>query len=278
MGKPIITESEIVQMTLENVRSFYNRNPALTTMPMTDDFVWIGSNDFQWCEGLEEFYRVTKKEYEEPPVMLTDEEYHLLFHERNVWIVYGRYKATATLEDGSVIHAHVRGTYVWRRINSEIKLAHVHGSHAQDIPLNQIMPPPDPLTVDSRYFEYMKRLDMQKADSEKLEFRDIEKKYHYLFPYEVLYLKAALQRTVVYTKDECFQISGILTENEKKLPETFRRIHKSYIVNTMFIDHICRYQVFLKDGRKLPVSRAQYMGLKRYLQPNHNTEDSTGRE
>jgi len=48
-------------MTLENVRSFYNRNPAFTTMPMTDDFVWIGSNDFQWCEGLEEFCRVTKK-------------------------------------------------------------------------------------------------------------------------------------------------------------------------------------------------------------------------
>lgn len=278
MGKPLVTEAEIIQMTLENVRSFYNRNPALTTMPMTDDFVWIGSNDFQWCEGLEEFNKVTKKEYEEPPVMLTDEEYHLLFHERNVWIVYGRYKVTATLEDGSIIHAHVRGTYVWRRTNGEIKLAHVHGSHAQDIPLNQLLPPPEPLTVDSSYFEYMKHLDALKADSEKLAFRDCEKNHHYLFPYEVLYLKAALQRTVIHTKDGCFQIPGILTENEKKLPETFRRIHKSYIVNTMFIDHICRYQVFLKDGQILPVSRGQYMGLKRYLQSDTKNGSSICQE
>lgn len=269
MGRPAVTEAEIIQMTLENVRSFYNRNPSVTTMPMTDDFVWIGSNDFQWCEGLEEFYRVTKKEYEEPPVMLTDEEYHLLFHERNVWVVYGRYKVTATLEEGSVIHAHVRGTYVWRRINGELKLAHVHGSHAQDIPLNQILPPPKPLTVDTRYFEYMKHMDTLKADSEKLEFRDIEKNYHYLFPYEILFLKAALQQTVVYTTKGEFRISGLLAENEKKLPEIFRRIHKSYIVNTMFIDHICRYQVFLKDGRKIPVSRDQYMELKKYLKPNN---------
>jgi len=233
---------------------------------------------FNGVRDWKSFAELQKKEYEEPPVMLTDEEYHLLFHERNVWIVYGRYKATATLEDGSIIHAHVRGTYVWRRVNREIKLAHVHGSHAQDIPLNQIMPPPNPLTVDTRYFEYIKQLDILKADSEKMEFRDIEKKYHYLFPYEVLYLQAALQKTVVYTKDDSFQISGILTENEKKLPKTFRRIHKSYIVNTMFIDHICRYQVFLKNGKKLPISRAQYMGLKRYFQPNHNTVDSTRRE
>lgn len=264
MGKPAFSEAEIVQMTLENVRSFYNRNPAFTTRPMTEDFVWIGSNDFQWCEGLEEFYRVTKKEYEEPPVMLTDEEYHLLFHERNVWVVYGRYKATVALEDGSIIHAHVRGTYVWRMINGELKLAHVHGSHAQDIPLNQVMPA-EPLTVDSSYFEYMKHLDTLKADSKKLVFRDCGKNYHYLFPYEILYLQAARERTVVYTKDGCFQISGILMEHAKKLPEAFRRIHKSYVVNSMFIDHICRYQVFLKDGQILPVSRGQYMELKRYL-------------
>lgn len=268
MGKPFITEAEIVQMTLENVRSFYDRNTEFTTTPMTDDFVWIGSNDFQWSEGLEEFRRVTKKEYEEPPVMLTDEEFHLLFHERNVWIVYGRYKINATLEDGTFIHAHVRGTYVWRRIGGEIKLAHVHGSHAQDIPLNQIITPPDPLTMDTNYFEYMKNLDTRKADSEKLAFRDIEKNYHYLFPHEVFYLKAALQRTVVYTHDGCFQIPGTLAENEKKLPETFMRIHKSYIVNTTLIHHICRYQVILKDGRELPVSRNQYMRLKKYLQPS----------
>ena len=62
MGKPFITEAEIVQMTLENVRSFYDRNTEFTTTPMTDDFVWIGSNDFQWSEGLRSEERRVGKE------------------------------------------------------------------------------------------------------------------------------------------------------------------------------------------------------------------------
>lgn len=60
MSKPLINEEEIIQMTLENVRSFYSRDKDVTTAPMTGNFMWIGSNDFQWCEGLDEFTRVTK--------------------------------------------------------------------------------------------------------------------------------------------------------------------------------------------------------------------------
>lgn len=266
MERTIITESDIVQMTLENVRSFYHRNPSVTTAPMADDFMWIGSNDFQWCEGLEEFNRVTKKEYKEPPVTLSDEEYHLLFHERNVWVVYGRYKATAVLEDGSVIHAHVRGTYVWRRIDGVIKLAHVHGSHAQDVPLNQLLPPPEPMTIDTDFFEYMKRMDTFKTNEEKLSFRDRDKKHRYLLPSEVVYMQSALQWTTVYTKTGSFQIWGLLAEYEQKMPDTFFRIHKSYLVNSIYIDSIRRYKAVLKDGRELPISKDRYMDLKRYLQ------------
>ena len=159
MRRAGITEAEIIQLTLENVRSFYHRNPEVTTAPMADNFMWIGSNDFQWCEGLENFRRTMEKEYEEPPVLISDEEYHLLFHDRNVWVVCGRYRITSVMEDGTAIHAHVRGTYVWRMINGELKLAHVHGSHAQDIPLNRIVTMPEPLTADMDYFDYLKRMD-----------------------------------------------------------------------------------------------------------------------
>ena len=100
MANQKVSEAEIIQMTLENVRSFYNREKSVTTAPMTDNFMWIGSNDFQWCEGLGEFNRVTEKEYNEPAVLLSDEEYYLLFHERNVWVVYGKYKDTAVIEGG----------------------------------------------------------------------------------------------------------------------------------------------------------------------------------
>ncbi|MCJ7856993.1 LytTR family transcriptional regulator DNA-binding domain-containing protein [Lachnospiraceae bacterium NSJ-143] len=268
MRRPKITEEKIIQLTIENVRSFYNRNQKITTTPMTSDFMWIGSNDFQWCESLDEFYNITQKEYEEPPVILSDEEFHLLFHERNVWTIYGRYKATAVLDDGCVIHAHVRGTYIWRMVNGELKLAHVHGSHAQDIPLNQISPVAEPLTESSSFFDYMKHLDAAKTNVGKISFRDSSKNYRYLFPTEILYIKADGQYSIVYTKTDSFRVWGLLAEYEKKLPEIFRRIHKSYIVNSIFIESIKRYTAVVYNQLELPISKERYMDLKRYLQSN----------
>ena len=265
MNKNPVTEAKIIQMTLENVRSFYSRNFDLNTCPMTDNFMWIGSNDFQWCESLEEFERVTKKEYEEPPVMLSDEEYHLLFHERNVWVVYGRYKASTVLEDGSVIYAHVRGTYVWRRMNGEMKLVHVHGSHAQDIPLNQNTPPEEPLTADSAFFDYLKKLDSLDTKIDKISFRDRDGRHRYLLPDEILYVKAEGQRSRVYVRDGEFQVTGILASHEGKLPGYFRRIQKSYVVNTHYIESIYRYRAVLRDGQEVPIGKEWYMGLKMWM-------------
>lgn len=266
MARATVTAAQIIQMTLDTVRSFYNRNHADTTSPMDRDFVWIGSNDFQWCIGLEEFNRITKKEYEEPPVLISDEEYHLLFHERNVWVIYGRYKLTAILDDGTVLHAHVRGTYVWRMIKGELKLVHIHGSHAQDIPLHASKIPSEPLTENTDLFDYLKNLDTKGIDALKLSFRDREGNYRYLFPTDILYLKAAAQWSTVHTLTGSFQVFGLLAEFEKRLPKLFYRVHKSYLINSNYIESIHRYKAILKDGQELPISKERYMDLKRFLQ------------
>lgn len=265
MNKNPVTQARIIRMTIDTIRGFYSRNPDMNTAPMADNFMWIGANDFQWCESLKEFLRVTKKEYEEPPVMLSDEEFHLLFHERNVWVVYGRYKISTVLEDGSAIYAHVRGTYVWRRLNGELKLLHVHGSHAQDIPLNQIAPPKEPLTEDSPYFDYLKHMNSLNSNTDKISFRDRDGRHRYLFPAEILYIKADGQHSIVVTKTGDFQATGILASHEAKLPPFFRRIQKSYIVNTHYIDSIYRYKAILQDGQELPIGKDWYMGLKKSM-------------
>ena len=267
MANQMVSEAEIIQMTLENVRSFYRREKGVTTAPMTDNFMWIGSNDFQWCEGLDEFVHVTANEYKEPAVLLSDEEYHLLFHERNVWVVYGRYKATAVAEDGTILHAHVRGTYVWRRVGGVMKLAHVHGSHAQDIPLGQLAPPVQ-FTANSSFLDCMKLMDREMANANKLSFRDRDGKHHFLFPDEILFLKAANQSTTISTGANSILASGLLAEHESHLPPQFQRIQKSYIVNTQYIDTIYRYKAVLKDGQELPIGKIWYMDLKRFLQNN----------
>ena len=51
------------------------------------------------------------------------------------------------------------------------------------------------------------------------------------------------------------------------LPDSFKRIHKSYIVCTNQIERLenmegSRYFVILKTGEKLPVGRTRYKSLK----------------
>lgn len=266
MSRKNANEDDIIQMTIEIVRSFYNRKQGVTIAPMSKDFMWIGACDFQWCEGLEAFIRVTEPEFRERPVLLSDEEYHLLLHERNIWVVYGRYKATAELGDGSVLHAHVRGTYVWRRIKGEMKLVHIHGSNAQDIPLNRLAPPPNQPAPESGIFDYLKHMEIRNtADTDTIAFRTQEGTHRFFFPDEILYLKGAGQYSKVTTKTDCFLASGILAWHAGRLPSYFQRIQKSYIVNLQYVDTIYRYKAVLKDGQELPIGRERYMDVKRSL-------------
>ena len=266
MARQTDTEAEMIRKTAEHIHSFYSRDKDVTTAPMADNFMWIGANDFQWCQGPEAFAQVTKKEYDEPPVLLSNEEYHLLFHERGVWVVYGRYTAKSATEDGGVLYAHVRVTYVWRRVMGQLKLAHIHGSNAQDIPLNQLAPlAASALTADSSLFDSLRRLDLQGANGEKLAIRDTEGRHRLLFPDEILFLQAAGAYTVVHTETETFRASGLLAAHADRLPSQFRRIHKSYVVNIRYVDSLRRYWATLKDGRELPIGKERYMELKRSL-------------
>ena len=266
MNKPTVTTADVIQMTIDSVRSYYGRKPDITALPLMNDFMWVGSNDFEWCESLAEFTQVVQEDPKESPILLSDEEFHLLFHDRNVWVVYGRYKITTVAEAETLVHAHVRGTFVWRRIDGEMKLAHVHSSHAQDIPLKQLLPQTEPFAEGTDYFEHMKRLDALKTNSRKIAFRSRERKHRYVFPEEIQYIKADGAYSIVCTTQEQFQVIGLLAEHETNLPATFQRIHKSYLVNTLYIDSFYRYKAVLKSGQELPIGKEKYMLLKHFLQ------------
>jgi hypothetical protein len=257
------TAAEMIQLTAEIVRGFYSRDKEIATAHLADNFMWIGGNDFQWCEGLAEFHRVTDSEFsDELPAMISDEEYHVLFHDNSTWMLYGRYKAAVALADGTVLLAHVRGTYVWRHTKGGFKLAHIHGSHAQDIPLIQSVPP-QPVAGHGSLLEYMRHMDDLKTSSDKILFRETTAMHRYLFPEEIICLKASGPNTEIITKQGSILASGTLIIHEPKMPPQFMRIHKSYIVNLRCIDTFCRYKAILSTGQTIPIGKERYMELKR---------------
>lgn len=271
MKRNAFSESAVVEMSRRVIRNFYNLDRNALLPYLSDGFMWIGANDEHWAENLGIFFDSLSRLPGISPVTISDEEYHLLFHERNIWILYGRHKATSTPENGPVNHAHMRFTLVWRKYENELRLIHMHASNSGDIPLKQFpseygesAPENVPL------MEHFKKLLSLPSASKKLMFKDLNGVHRFLLPEEVIYLEADLQRTVIHTKEGSFPVHGLISEIEKSMPESFYRIHKSYLLNSSYVDSIFRYKAKLKDGILLPIGRDRYMDFKRYLSSKHS--------
>lgn len=94
------------------------------------------------------------------------------------------------------------------------------------------------------------------------------------FPEEILYLEARLKNAILYTETSSIVVSGLLASQVDKLPLAFCRIHKSYIVNTLYVKSIQRYRVTLQNEVELPVSKENYLDIRAFLNYEHASSPS----
>lgn len=84
---------------------------------------------------------------------------------------------------------------------------------------------------------------------------------------QITHIESYQKKTFFYTEDGQFSVSSTLKELERRLPEIFLRIHRSYIVNTAKISKISRdfssnLVVRVVDGTELPVSQSYVNDVK----------------
>ena len=91
------------------------------------------------------------------------------------------------------------------------------------------------------------------------------------FPIEdIAYIESLQKKTWFYVDSEQFCTSHTLKDLQVRLPKTFLRIHRSYIVNILAIERISRditsnLLLTLKDGTELPVSQTYITEVKKVL-------------
>lgn len=263
MRKKLIPETKIIALSKEVLHSFYNRNIETYLHYLADDFLWIGAFDFQFTMNKADFLKTIQSELNSQSFTMLDEEFMLLSKTPTTYIVCARYKLIAQNNDNSLIRTHTRMTIIWKYIGDELKLCHVHGSNSQDIPIS-ITTEDIPLDPPNEFFTYLNSLNLTNT-KDKLVFRDMNGNFKYFIESEILYLEANSQSTYLYTSNECLEISGILLENSKKLSSTFYRIHKSYIVNSLLVTSLKRYQVTLTNNQTFPVSKEKYIAFREFL-------------
>ncbi|KAF1681508.1 MULTISPECIES: LytR/AlgR family response regulator transcription factor [Bacillus] len=88
---------------------------------------------------------------------------------------------------------------------------------------------------------------------------------------DIIYAGTEERHVNVKTFDTSYTVSDTLVMIEKKLPDAdFIRVHRSFVVNTEYIKEIqpwfnSTYNLIMKDGSKIPVSRTYAKELKKLL-------------
>lgn len=250
--------------------SYFDRDMDQFVKLLDENFVWIGSYDFQFTRGIEEFLKITEDEQNEVQAQVYDEEYHILSHAQNTWIVYGSFSASAWKDEETFLYTHQRATYVWNLTEDGFKLLHLHCTMSRDIPLEgQPMEGKinkgEKTALDSSWFDYMLRADAKRNQKqERILLKDSSGEIHYLLPAEILYISISYKIATVHTSSGTFCIHRSLNQLLTFMPFLIQ-IHKSWLVNPIYVQQIRRYTITLSNKEELPIGKSRYTEIREVL-------------
>ena len=245
------TAPEVVEQTREAIHLFIRKQIDPFVALLDENFVWIGDYEPLYMCGIPAFLESVKTEMQELPVNITEEEYTLLSHEQHLWITYGRFTANT-----GGLAAKVHFTFVWKQTGNDLLLLHANANHAKPMPQ---------VTAQSKIFELPpeEKNISKKQEAKRLILRSLNGSIHYLQPKEIQYIKVENNICEIVTRTG--SISCRIALKELAAPP-FIQLHKSYLVNTAYLQDISRYQATLSNGTVLPIGKERYMGIKHFLQ------------
>lgn len=129
---------------------------------------------------------------------------------------------------------------------------------------------PKPFNENRLHQAFARVTNKNDAPVNHLKYLAIQKKgrQHLIDIQEVQFIQGARIYTEIYLKNGQKEIHNkSLDKLAQLLPDSFERIHKSYLADMTQVTEILaasggKYTVILKDGQQLPVSRSKYKALK----------------
>lgn len=108
-------------------------------------------------------------------------------------------------------------------------------------------------------------LHISEEPGEVFRLTDVVEQTYFLGEEEILYLESGHNRVFWHTGKETVEVTGTLLHTESRLPDTFVRIHKSFIVNSLHVERINRCYAELSNGERLQIPVKRYTDVRRKL-------------
>ena len=154
-------------------------------------------------------------------------------------------------------------TIGWRLIGGKLKLVHQHNSYEYTQP--DIEGERGVLKMDMNTTQFVRNLLLEQPAGRRIAFPSGNQTV-YVNPYTILYAQSRDKRTELVCVDRVVSCNYIYRELKERLPEVFYPLRRGYLVNTLYIVALRRFEAELISGISIPIPALTYTQVKRDLQ------------
>ena len=150
-------------------------------------------------------------------------------------------------------------TIGWRIIGGELKMIHQHNSYEYMQPRES-----GALRLDVNTMQFVRSLLLEYPTGRRMPVRSGNQTV-FVNPHSILYVQSRHNRTELVCVDRVIFCNSPLHELKKELPEIFYPLRRGYLVNTLYVVAIRRFEAELISGIIIPIPALAYQKVKQDL-------------
>ena len=151
-------------------------------------------------------------------------------------------------------------TFCYRMIKEKLRLIHQHVSY-EYIQLGES----ETLSLDLNTRQFVRSLLLERPSGRRIPVRS-KRQTLFVDPYTIIYAQSQRKKTDLICIDRVISCSSPIGALAKELPKIFYPLHRGYLINTLYLVAIRRFEAELISGISIPIPAAAYQRVRRDLQ------------
>lgn len=223
------------------------------------DIMWIGTAEKQYKAGYKAVSEYLLK-ISPSKCRVLNKNLTILYSGKGNCLVTGNYIVQTAEGSREILEEEQRMTLFGIKVMDEWKILHIHISNTFSLQEPGEM---FPHKVGKHTYNYMLRILRSKLKMNiQIILQDKKQTTHILYAGNILYIEAVGGYTEIHEKNKVICIPQTLAEIKRQLPDQFVQVHRSYLVNVVYVTEIYRYEVKIGEKCTVPLPQKKYSQIR----------------
>lgn len=258
MEKKKIDLEEIAALTKELFHAHYEGNLDKWFSYLCKESIYIGTGEPLLFGGdaIREHFKVFSGKQAD----IISEEYYPISLRDQAANVVGQIIVKSFDYEFCVITHFTMG---YRIIGRELKIVHQHNSY--EFMQNDKIELSNTMQLDSSTIQFVRKLLLDVPSVSRIPIKSGTQTI-FVNPNTILYIQSQRKKTDIICLDRVISCNSTISELKEIMPDFFYPLHRCYLVNTLYIVALRRFEAELISGITVPIPKLTYMQAKQDLQ------------